>query len=176
MDDLTKFLPIEKFKEYYFLLEQEKVGEHSLLDTLREHLRIYRSNIDSHYEQSPAIMAFWAGAYEREKLKHERLKRKYERTWATAYIRQKSTMAGRTSETEIKNHLIRLNSIKELQDQLDVLSYKVGLLRAVCDVMHMRNENVINLGASLRKEMDGRDFTKARAVRRAAIKSIVGKV
>lgn len=182
MRDLRSFLPVEKFKEFYTLLRQDEVGDgRTMLDVLQDHLTIYKSKLDEHYAENSAIIAFWAGFFEREQYKLTRLKRKFEQTYAGYYIRQKGAMSQRVSETEIKNRVMKNKVLTDLQDHVDILTYKVGLLSAIVHVMKERNNNVINLGASMRKEMGARDSTRGpqqqtRVARNQSLKAALRKV
>lgn len=165
MKDLRTILPLEKFKEYYFLLNQDDVGGgKTLLDILHEHLLIQRSQIDKHYEENPAVIAFWAGLYHREQYRLVRIKRQFEKLYARHYINFKAAISSRVSETELKHRVSKVPAIADMQEKVDLLTYKVGLLDAIVSVMKERNNNVINLGASIRKEMGARDSARGEVV------------
>lgn len=164
MRKLGQVIPLAKFKEYMFLLEQEKLagGKMSLLDVLRQHLTLDRSRIDEHYSENSAILAFWISKAKYEEFRLKRLERQYEKKWSVSYVQIKSSLPAKTSETEVKARLLRNNILTDLQEKMDILTYKVGLLKAIIDVIKTRNDNVINLGANLRKELSARDSTNRR--------------
>jgi hypothetical protein len=140
-----------------FLLEKEE-----LYDTLLEHLRISKAEIDDHYESNSAILAFWAAKYEYEKFSFQRNKRKFERFQAQRYMEVKSSLGARVTETQVKQKLLSDSELNKKQDVMDLQEFKVGLLKAIVDVIHDRNSNVISLGASARRERNTFDSTKVR--------------
>jgi len=163
---IGKIIPLRHFKEYMFLLEQEKIsegGRGTLLDLLIKHLEIHRSMLDDHYEENSAILAFWSSKLEREKFRLQRLRRKYERQYATSYMRIKHARSGsRITEAEIKAVLSQEAELVRDEDTLDIMEHKVALLKAVVEVIRERKEMVINLGASVRKEIGARETSYIR--------------
>jgi hypothetical protein len=162
MRKLSQIIPIKHFKRYMFLLDQDKLagGKTTLLDVLQQHLTLDKSRIDEHYSENSAILAFWIAKAKFEEFKLKRLDRQYEKRWSNIYVQIKAGLPAKTSETEIKARLNRNEGLSELQEKIDVLTYKVGLLKAIIDVIKTRNDNVINLGANIRKELSARDSTR----------------
>lgn len=147
-----------KMKEYYILLVNEKLAPGSTLSlysVLLQHLRITPEALTKHYSQNSSILAFWMGKYRQECYKLRLLERDFETKYSAEYLLAKSRSKLRTSESELKLRLTRSNQLSEMQKKIDAQRYRVDLLKDLVEVMRVRNENVISLGANVRTEKRG---------------------
>lgn len=166
---LSKIIPVNQFQTFAWVLKQTPIAEgatKTLFDVLKSHLTLSQVGINRHYESSSAIFAFWGTFLAREKYRHQRMERNYNRKVAIHYARIKRRY-DRVTETQVKQELTQVKELSEMRDALDVIEHRIEVLKIVVEAMRMRSESVVNLGAQLRKELGITDSTYTNEARQA---------
>jgi hypothetical protein len=138
------------------LVDEYDVDDVVYTSSLKEDLRIDRTNLDEEFIEHSSKYAWYSTAYELCLDKERRLKSELARAYAQLDVQARMSMKAqgiRVSEKKVENMVITSKDYVELQEEYFNAQRMTGLLKAARDAMIHKKECLISLGANIRAEL-----------------------